>query len=81
MVGAIRRGGDDLGMGVSEVGWISVEAAVLLEMLRVLEDRGDTAGIAALMSYLVDGASPAGQPPRRPWDIATVSPETPPTIT
>lgn len=60
------------------MGWISVEAAVLMEMLRVLEMRGDTAGLAALMSYLVDGVSTAVQQPVRPWDIATIASETPP---
>ncbi|GAA2790740.1 hypothetical protein [Mycolicibacterium pallens] len=49
-----------------------------MEMLRVLEMRGDTAGLAALMSYLVDGVSTAVQQPVRPWDIATIASETPP---
>lgn len=63
------------------MGRISVEAAVLMEMLRVLEERGDSAEIVTLMGYLVDGfstATPASL--QRPWDIATVAPELPPTV-
>ncbi|WP_431235952.1 hypothetical protein ACQ856_28655 (plasmid) [Mycolicibacterium psychrotolerans] len=51
---------------------------MLIELLRVLEERKDTAGLAALMGYLVEGVDDAVQPPRRPWDIATPAPETPP---
>lgn len=61
--------------------WRSVEAAVWVELLGVLEERGDSVGIDALMSYLVDGVGvTADRPPRRVWDIATVAPEAPPTV-
>ncbi len=61
--------------------WRSVEAAVLDELLCLLEEREDTVGLDALMSYLVDGVSvPAYRPPGQLWDIATVGPEAPPTV-